>query len=166
MGDGFIRSEIELKTLVLYILKRAGAPVDFDTMTNLVLCDGAIEYFEYVSYLNDLVKTEHIVLHDDLYTITEKGKRNLDICVDHLPASIKKKVDENTLRYLKKLKRDRLIVTEFEYEDRLYLRCAIYDDISEVFSIRIRVENEKEGRGLIKKFRKHAERIYGIVKNS
>ena len=90
---GFIRSELELKTLILYVLRRAIKPVAFVHLTDMVLCDDAIDYFEFVECLNDLVRTEHVhrEQHGDyeMYFISNKGRKNLEICLSSLPPSVR-----------------------------------------------------------------------------
>ena len=39
---GFIHDKLDIKLLVLYILDRAAAPIDFATLTDLSMCDGGV----------------------------------------------------------------------------------------------------------------------------
>ena len=80
-GFGFIHDKLEIKFLILYIAARVIEPVPFDTMLDLTLCDDAIDYFDFSDCLADLVRTEHLTLsRDGVYQITEKGRRNSEIC--------------------------------------------------------------------------------------
>ena len=44
---GFIHDKLDIKLLVLYIMDRAAAPIDFATLTDLALCDEGVDYFQY-----------------------------------------------------------------------------------------------------------------------
>ena len=87
-GRGFI---------LLYIAARLIEPVPFDTLLDLTLCDDAIDYFDFSECLADLVKTEHLSLdrHSGLYAITEKGRRNSEICETSLPYSVSLSLDDD-----------------------------------------------------------------------
>ena len=63
----------------------------FDTLLDLTLCDDAVDYFDFSECLADLVKTEHLTLDEEsgLYAITEKGRRNSEICETSLPYSVR-----------------------------------------------------------------------------
>ena len=39
---GFIHDKLDIKLLVLYIMDRAAAPIDFATLTDLSLCDSGV----------------------------------------------------------------------------------------------------------------------------
>ena len=38
---GFIHDKLEIKFLILYLMARVVAPIDFPTLTDLTMCDGA-----------------------------------------------------------------------------------------------------------------------------
>ena len=99
-GRGFIHDKLEIKFLILYIAARLIEPVPFDTLLDLTLCDDAIDYFDFSECLADLVKTEHLSLdrHSGLYAITDKGRRNSEICESSLPYSVRMHCDENLVR--------------------------------------------------------------------
>ena len=90
---GFIQDKLEIKFLILYLAARVIEPVPFDTLLDLTLCDDAVDYFDFSECLADLVKTEHLTLDEEsgLYAITEKGRRNSEICETSLPYSVRQK---------------------------------------------------------------------------
>ena len=77
---GFIQNEMDLKLLVLYIMDRAVAPITFLQLLDLALCDAGVDYFSLTEAVNHLTETEHLSLNGELYSITEKGRRNIEIC--------------------------------------------------------------------------------------
>ena len=96
-GRGFIHDKLEIKFLILYIAARVIEPVPFDTLLDLTLCDDAIDYFDFSECLADLVKTGHLTLDElsGLYAITDKGRRNSEICETSLPYSVRLRCDKN-----------------------------------------------------------------------
>lgn len=95
---GFIQNELDLKLLVLYIMARAAAPITFLQLLDLALCDAGVDYFSLTEAVNHLVETEHLAQEGDLYSITNKGRRNSEICESSLPYSVRMHCDENLVR--------------------------------------------------------------------
>lgn len=95
---GFIQNELDLKLLVLYIMARAAAPITFLQLLDLALCDAGVDYFSLTEAVNHLVETEHLAQEGDLYSITDKGRRNSEICESSLPYSVRMHCDENLVR--------------------------------------------------------------------
>ena len=86
MAAGFIHDKLEIKFLILYIAARVSEPLPPEGMQELTMCDDGIGYFDFSECLNDLVKTGHLTLSEDgLYSITDKGIRNSQICESSLP---------------------------------------------------------------------------------
>lgn len=74
---GFIHDKLDIKFLVLYIMSRVVSPIDMPTLTDLTMCDEGVDYFAFAEAVHELVDTEHLVLKDDLYSITEKGRKTV-----------------------------------------------------------------------------------------
>ena len=43
---GFIHDKLDIKLLILYIMDRVAAPIDFATLTDLSMCDSGVDYFQ------------------------------------------------------------------------------------------------------------------------
>ena len=83
---GFIHDELDVKMLVLYIMSHVAAPIDFFKLIDLALCDDGVDYFLLTKAIAHLVETENLLLTDDqYYSITEKGRRNSQVCETSLP---------------------------------------------------------------------------------
>lgn len=117
---GFIQDKLEIKFLILYIAARVIEPVPFDTMLDLTLCDDAVDYFDFSECLADLVKTGHLTLDQGtgFYAITEKGRRNSEICENSLPYSVRMHCDENLVKVNEALRREAQVQSKIlENED-------------------------------------------------
>ena len=64
---GFIHDKLDIKFLILYLMARAAAPIDFPTLTDLTMCDDGVDYFEFTEAVAELVETDHLTLEDGLY---------------------------------------------------------------------------------------------------
>ena len=92
---GFIQNELDLKLLVLYIMSRTAAPVTFNQLLDVALCDAGVDYFSLTEVVGHLVETGHLEQTGQVYAITEKGRRNSEICESSLPYSVRMHCDEN-----------------------------------------------------------------------
>ena len=93
-GWGFVHEKLDIKFLILYVMARVTEPVPFEDVLELSMCDDGFGYFDLSDCLAELVSTEHVLLQDGLYTITEKGERNSAICESSLPFSVRMHCDE------------------------------------------------------------------------
>ena len=88
---GFIHEKLDIKILILFILRRLPGEVEPETLCELCQCDGGIDYFDYSDCLSDLIETEHIKETPTGYTITDKGAKNAEAVESSLPYSVRMK---------------------------------------------------------------------------
>ena len=162
-GPGFIRDKLEIKFLILYIAARVIEPVPFDTILDLTLCDDAIDYFDFSECLADLVRTNHLTVSGDgLYAITEKGRRNSEICASSLPYSVRLRCDRNLTEWNRKLRRKSQVRTEVEKRPNgtYTVKLSLDDDLGSVMDLRLMVVREVMGKALAERFRQNPEKMY------
>ena len=106
---GFIQDEMDLKLLVLYIMARIAAPITFLQLLELALCDAGVDYFSLTQAVEHLVETEHLEPGGERYAITEKGRRNSEICESSLPYSVRRRCDDNLVRVNETLMREQQV---------------------------------------------------------
>ena len=52
---GFIHEKLDIKILILFVLRRLPGTVEAETLRGLVMCDDGIGYFDYSDCLSELV---------------------------------------------------------------------------------------------------------------
>ena len=115
---GFIQSELDLKLLVLYIMARAAGPITFLQLLDLALCDAGVDYFSLTQAVDHMVATGQLSKEDERYSITDKGRRNSEICENSLPYSVRMHCDENLVKVNEALRREAQVQTKIlENED-------------------------------------------------
>ena len=166
-GRGFIHDKLEIKFLILYIAARVIEPVPFDTLLDLTLCDDAIDYFDFSECLADLVKTEHLTLDDTsgLYAITEKGRRNSEICESSLPYSVRLRCDKELSNCNRKLRRKSQVRASCEQRANgtYTVTLTLDDDMGSVMDLKLAIPREDMANVLAERFRKSPERLYGEI---
>jgi len=159
---GFIREKIDIKVLILFILKRLPAPVSQAMLTELTLIDNATGYFDYIECLSELENSELISSHEDKYSISPKGIRAVNEMEDSLPYTVRLKAEAGTARAAKILARDAMIKTSHKekWEGGYTVSLSLSDGIGEMMRLDILAGSEEQAEHVEQRFRKHAESFY------
>lgn len=162
---GFIHEKLDIKILILYILRRLAAPVTFEQLTELTMCDDGIGYFDFADCVADLIRTEHIESKEGKYSLTAKGGRNSAITENNLPYTVRLAAERSTHALRTEMNRDSMIKTSRERKNDggFTVRLTMSDGIGEVVSIEMLAMNENQAIGLESGFRKGAEGIYNAL---
>ncbi len=162
---GFIHDKLDIKFLVLYLMARVAAPIDFSTLTDLTMCDDGVDYFDFAEAVSELVETEHLTLTEGLYSITDKGRQNGAACESSLPYSVKHKCNANLAQVNTALRRSAQVRAEIlEREDGgLTARLSLDDDSGSLLSLELLCPSREQAARLCETFKSHPERIYNDV---
>ena len=162
---GFVRDELDIKILILYVLQKLPVPVDTILLSDLVLFDGGFTWFDYSDCLAGLVDTDHVEEKDGKYSITDKGRRNLGYIATHLPYSVRAKADRLTAPVAAALNRASQIetVTEKQWDGSCSVSLRLSDGVGEVISMRLAVPTEAYAALIEKRFKDEAEAIYNQI---
>ena len=159
---GFIREKLEIKILILFILRRISTPVSFDELTELALCDDGICYFVFTECVAEMVDSGHLICRDGEYSITKKGLRNGELTENNLPFTVRAHLENTTFAYRSSRARNAMINTSHvtEPDGTCIVKLSLSDGIGEVVSIELFTVNERQALALENGFRKSAESIY------
>ena len=159
---GFIREKIDLKILILYILSRCRFPADSDQLSDMVLCDDGISYFDYAECLDELIESGHVELSDGRYVITEKGRSNGIVTESSVPFSVRKKATQQTNQFNSAEARKSKIVTEVTPNSGggFDLHLGLSDGVVQIMDVRLYADDKKQADMIISGFRRKAEAAY------
>ena len=162
---GYIRDELDLKLLVLYILSHAAGPITFLQLLDLALCDAGVDYFSLTQAVEHMVETGQLQCKDGRYSITEKGRRNSEICQSSLPYSVRLRCDKNLSSCNRKLRRKSQVKasTEKRPNGTYTVRLELSDDMGSVMDLRLAIPREDMAAMLTERFQKSPERLYGEI---
>lgn len=165
---GYIQSDLDLKFLVLYIMNRVAAPITFLQLLDLALCDEGVDYFSLTQAVGHLVSTEHLNLDGQLYSITEKGRRNCLICESSLPYSVRRRCDKNLVGLNEQLRRDAQIQGELvtNEDDTYTVRISLSDGKGPLLRLELLTPSQVQGQHLVERFKEHPEQFYNSVVNA
>jgi len=163
---GFIRSKLDIKLLILYIMARVAAPIDFATLTDLTMCDDGVDYFEFAECVAELIDSSHLAQDGEFYSITEKGRRNGADTETSLSSVIRKRCDQRLIPLNHALKRKAQIRSSLSQDEKtgdVMVHLAMDDDRGSIFSLSFVIGTEAEGKQIAERFSQHPDRIYNSI---
>lgn len=164
---GFIREKVDIKILILFIMRRLNEPVDFEQLSDLTMCDDGINYFDFSECVDELVSSDHLYYNGEEYIITDKGRKNGEITESGIPYSVRLKAEKNVSRTNAVKARDAMISTSRELKrgGGFDVNLSLSDGVSEIFSVKLLAINEKQAESMENGFRKNAESVYNALMN-
>ncbi len=164
----FIKDELDIKFLILYLLSYFDEPVNFGDLTDMALAENGVNYFEFSGALTSLTEFGHIKNVDgkgEAFSITEKGRRTAEAVADSLRPSVRRAAERSAMTVARKMRRDALVSAEVTEAQRggfnAKLRLADPDD--EILSIDVLVMSREQGEMLAENFKRNAEKIFTQV---
>jgi len=162
---GFIHDKIEIKILILFILRRLPEPISYDVLTELTMCDDGISYFDFSECVAELLKTEHLHCENELYSLTAKGARNGEITENSLPFTVRMTAENGASIIRAAQNRNAMIKTSHatKPDGGCAVNLALSDGIGDIVSMELLAANERQAKELEKGFRNNAENIYNAL---
>lgn len=163
---GFIHSKLDIKLLILYIMARVAAPIDFSTLTDLAMCDDGVDYFNFAESVGELLDSGHLSQDGEYYSITDKGLRNGANTETSLSPVIRSRCDKRLAPLNEALKRKAQIrsqVTTDPDSGDVTLHLNMDDDNGSLLSLSVLVGTENEGQKIAEYFSKHPDRVYNGI---
>jgi len=162
---GFIHDKLDIKILILFVLNRLQHAVDLDTLTELVLCDDGISYFDFSECVAELLRTDHIRAEDGLFRITEKGIKNGQITENSIPYTVRLTIEEKTAALTRAHQRDALVKAETAPRENggFTVRLSLDDGLGEVLSMELYTATESHAAAMTARFSQQAEEVYGKI---
>ena len=162
---GFIHENVEIKVLILFIMRRLPEPVTLEVLTDLTMCDDGIGYFDVIECITMLVETGHIKSEDNKYSLTGKGERNGEILEKNLPYSVRIKAENSTAGKRASINRNAMIKTHCDpcQEGGYKVSLSLSDGIGDILSMDLYTANEQRANKLEHGFRENAEKVYQAI---
>jgi len=159
---GFIHEELDIKILILFVLRRLPGVVDPSELSDLCRsCDEGFDYFEYSDCLADLIDNGLIAENEDGFSITEKGAKNVEIVENDIPYSVRSRAEKLLKPLRDRLRREAMIKTSHVNEKNgCFVQLSMSDGEGDVINLRLLCGGEEQAKTMEKNFRKKAEGFY------
>ena len=158
---GFIHEKLDIKILILFVLRRLPGTVEPETLLELCMFDGGVGYFDYSDCLSELVEGGLVAEDEEGFRITEKGARNADMVESRLPYSVRSKALKLLAPVAERLERAALITGRHVVDEKgCTVELSMSDGEGQILGLRLLCGDEEQARRVEKKFKKNAEEYY------
>lgn len=161
----------DIKIFILYLMRNIGYALDFSNITDIVLQDEVVKYFDFAECFAELLEAGNISEEkaedgETMYSITEQGKKVADDLQSDIFMMIREKSLKSALRLLSFKKRGSFIKCESAplEEGGYSLCCRIVESKEEIMNVTIKVEDKKQLDKMKHSFEERPEALYkGIM---
>jgi len=161
---GYIRDELDLKFLFLYVLSNAGGPVSFDDLLEMVAIDEVANYMECADAYYGLVESGHVEETGGKAAISQRGRDALKAYDNRLPSSVRRKAQQSVMKTAARMRREACVACETKVRGRhLVTSMSMSDGDDEMMRLELFVVNRSQAALLEGNFKANAERIYNAV---
>ena len=165
--NGYVFSPLDLKILLLYLLRRLPNEIDSESLMLLCQEDGVVSYFDYTICLEELKESGQITVEEGWCRITDRGRNTAEALESSLPYSVRFHAEETAEAEAERMRRDNSITAR--HEDDEDLGCTVHlklnDGISDIFSLRLLCADAEQARAIETGFRRHPEECYQKILN-
>ena len=156
----------ESKVLILYILNNVKKAINNNTLYKIVLSVLDMNYFYFQQFLLDLVKSDFVLTYEqedqNMYLITDKGIRTLELTEDILPGILKLQVDTNLKYTLDDVDEENSIVAEYTPINENYynVTCKIMENNECLFEVKTFAGSRDQAKQIVENWKRHAGTMY------
>ena len=162
---GFIREKLDIKILILFILRRLPEPVDLDTLSELTRQEETVGWFDFAESLSELEQSGHVERRNGDWRITDKGERNSQAVESSLPWCVRARTEKLVAPVAARLRRDSMIVTGHSLQDdgTAVAELALSDGKGPMLRLSILCAGQEQAAEIEARFRSNAEQTYARI---
>ena len=162
---GGLKELPDIKALILYLLKEAGCVVTEAQLTDVLMADGLVEYFDYsqaaeqllVSGLMDIASLEE----PSSYRITRQGREVEAEYESRLPHNVKSKTGAAMNQVLRKQRENEQVWAKVEpTASGFEVTCTVQEQGEILLSYTVLVPDQRDAHYVAERFREHSVEYY------
>ena len=158
---GFIHDKLDIKLLVLYLMDRVAAAIDFATLTDLSMCDSGVDYFQFAEAVSELTESGHLDQQEEFYAITDRGRRTCAAGESSLSPVIRQRCDRRLAPLNQALKRKAQVRAQVGEQPLGFdVRLSMADDQGSLFSLTLLAPTREDAQHIADGFLEHPDRVY------
>ncbi|MDY4975486.1 MAG: DUF4364 family protein [Clostridia bacterium] len=160
---------VDIKLLILYLMKQARQPLSAAEITDFVLADSLLDFFETHHYIGALLEERQIEeVADHTYQLTEAGLQAIEFFENRLPYSILEKIRDRMAAFHKQELMDQLVAADYipineqEYQVQLSLKESTADV---PFELKFTVVGKEAAKQICHRWKENYASVYGQIIN-
>ena len=161
---GFIHEKLDIKILILFILRRLPGSVSRETLQDLAQCDGGVGYFDFSDCLSEMTDNGLVIEDEEGYRISERGDEACGQVESSLPYSVRKKAEKLLAPEAERLRRLSMLTAKHETgENGCTVTLAMSDGKGEIIRMDFLCSGDEQAKRIERNFKHNAEEIYGKI---
>ena len=164
---GGVRSKTEIRTLICYMFKSVGTPMNKATVVNALMEKGLANYFEASSCFDDLIRHGNIAETEydgSLYVITPDGDFVATQLEDSLAPTVRERATECALELLRRQQlENENKVTIVKGANGYNVNCSISGGDMDLLRFSLYVPDLAQARIIRKNFYKNPDMLYSVM---
>lgn len=164
------KNEIKLYILYLFrLFEKIGQEVDFDTLSEVVMWEGAVNHFDFAENFAELLDSGSIAPYRgdngrEYYIISEKGTIIIDNMADVLLADVRDNTMRALMRYISYKKDGSVYTNNILPEDGGWrIKCALSIKDKDIVSFSVYSDNKQYLEKISLNFSERAEKIINSI---
>ena len=157
----------ESKVLILYIISKVGKPISHNELLDLVVSISDMNYFYFEQFLLDLYDDKFIIKYknendDEIYQMTDEGKKALNLTIDMIPGILKLEVDSKFKNSIEIIKDKFSISAEYTpiNQKEFTVRLLIKENNQNIFDLSTHAGSKEQAKKIVDSWNNNATYIY------
>jgi len=156
----------ENKLLLLYLLYKIDFPLTNSQITQCVMENNWMNYFDLQQYLSELTSTGFLDYLEGkgkhFYCLTEKGNNTLEYFFKRIPASIRDSIDKYAYENRGTLRKETQVVSNYaKLQDNEYtVNCKVIENDIVIIDLTLNVVSSNQAKRICDNWKKKATIIY------
>lgn len=159
----------ENKLLLLYIFNNVQLPLSNTLITEIVLENNLLNYFQLQQYLSELVDSGFLKLEKEnkkqLYNLTTAGKSVLQYFENRISSS-KKEILKSYLKSRSEILKKEVEITADYFpgdDDDYIVTCKITENSLSIIELKLKVDSNDKAKQICSKWKCDPYKIYNII---
>lgn len=151
----------EIKILICYILNNIQDSLPIENISNIIRADELANYFDIIQAVSSLSDEGNIIIEDNNYSLTQKGKMIADELTNQLPFTVREKAiiaAKKESLILKRLKDNKVTINSDK--NGYLVRISMLENDAEFMGISIRVTDIQQANIIKENFLKDPTIVY------
>ena len=158
----------DVKALILYILHSASRSLEREHLTEIILNDGLVDYFDFSQGLQELLQEGLIDISSpnetNSFVITDVGIRTMELYQKNIPFNVKKRALAALTKTLAKIRRESNTHTDVALVEGGYLvTCCLTEENKTLLEYKVLVPDEMQAHIIADQFLKHPTEKYQSI---
>lgn len=157
------------KLIILYVLNKMEIPLSNNQLTNIILENNAIDFFNLPQCFSELEQSDLIQFvqnqQKSFYQITENGTKTALILNEKIPFPIKNRLDAYIAGNKDKIKKEAQITADFvKISEKEYIvHLKVIENEMVLIDLKLNVVSAKQAKFICEKWKNSSGKIYRLI---